>query len=378
MSTQGLTEDDIKVLLSNVNPPEAAMGRLSQHFAEQTLTSAERVAVEDVMRAMLQGAAVKVRQVLADTLKDSDLLPHDIAMDLASDVESVALPILQFSSVLTDADLIQVIQSGVSSKQEAVAQRTDVSAEVAGAIIQTDNGVAVSKLVTNPGAHLDDHQIEQAADRFAGDQRVAEALQRRPNLPVTVAERLVAFTVESLRRYLAKRTDLSEAAVNQLILRTREQATVDLRQAHFPAEEALDLARHLHAAHRLTPSLILRAVCVGDIGLFEAALSVLTNVPVHNARTLIYDAGHLGLQSIYQRARLPESYLPAFRVALQVARETEMDGGDHDRERYRRLMIERILTQFEDLGADDLDYLMIRLDDPNIVIASRQGSARTH
>src|ERR1700748_1610567 len=98
MSTQGLTEDDIKVLLSNVNPPEAAMGRLSQHFAEQTLTSAERLAVEDVMRAMLQGAAVKVRQVLADTLKDSDLLPHDIAMDLASDVESVDLPILTFSS----------------------------------------------------------------------------------------------------------------------------------------------------------------------------------------------------------------------------------------------------------------------------------------
>jgi uncharacterized protein (DUF2336 family) len=375
MSNQGLTEGDIKALLADVNTPEAAMGRLSQHMVEPSLTPAERLAIEDIMRVMLQGAAVKVRQVLADTLKDSDLLPHDIALDLASDVEAVALPVLQFSSVLTDQDLIQVVQSGAAAKQLAVAQRHDISSEVAGAIIQTDNGIAVSKLMTNPGAHLNDRQIEEAADRFAADHRVAQALQQRPDLPVTVAERLVAFTVESLRRYLAKRTDLSEAAVNQLILRTREQATVDLRAPHFPAEEALELVRHLHAAHRLTPSLILRAVCVGDVGMFEAALAVLTNVPLHNARTLVHDAGQLGLQSIYQRARLPESYLPAFRVALQVAGETEMDGGDMDRERYRRVMIERILTQFEALGADDLDYLMIRLDDPNVVIANRQNAA---
>jgi hypothetical protein len=28
-------------------------------------------------------------------------------------------------------------------------------------------------------------------------------------------------------------------------------------------------------------------------------------------------------------------------------------------------MIERILTQFEEMGAEDLDYLLIRLEDPN-------------
>ncbi len=104
-------------------------------------------------------------------------------------------------------------------------------------------------------------------------------------------------------------------------------------------------------------------------------MAVLTGVPIYNARTLIHDSGSLGLQSIYQRSGLPESYLPAFRVALKVLRETQLDGGEHDRERYRRVMIERILTQFEALGAEDLDYLMIRLDDPNVVITSRQSVA---
>ncbi|HTH96246.1 MAG TPA: DUF2336 domain-containing protein [Stellaceae bacterium] len=370
-----LSEQDVADLLAAKSPiSERSAGRLSEHLSERSLSQAERTAVESVMRGMLQGAAVKVRQVVAETLKDSDLLPHDIALALASDVESVALPVLQFSSVLTDEDLIQVVQSGTAAKQVAVAQRSEVSSDVAEALIHTDNSVAVSRLMVNPGARLNDSQIEAAADKFGMDHRVTEAMKQRANLPVTVAERLVAFTIERLRAYLAQRSDLSEAAVNQLILRAREQATVDLRDPHFPAQEGLELVQHLHSVNRLTPSLILRAICVGDIGIFEAAMSVLTNVPIHNARILIHDSGHLGLQSIYQRSGLPESYLPAFRVALKVVEETPMDGGELDRERYRRLIIERILTQFEALGADDLDYLMIRLDDPNVVISSRQGA----
>jgi hypothetical protein len=38
-----------------------------------------------------------------------------------------------------------------------------------------------------------------------------------------------------------------------------------------------------------------------------------------------------------------------------------MDGGDHDRERFRARVIERILTQYEDLGPDDVDYLLDKL-----------------
>jgi hypothetical protein len=87
-------------------------------------------------------------------------------------------------------------------------------------------------------------------------------------------------------------------------------------------------------------------------------------VPLHNARLLIHDSGQLGLRSLYDRSKLPASYYPAFKVAIDVAHETEFDGLAYDRERYRRTMIERILTQFEELGADDLDYLLVRLEDP--------------
>ena len=370
--SEGLSQEDVAALLSDVAAPEAAAERLGSKVAEGTLTAAERQAAEQVLRVMLDGAAVQVRKVLAETLKDSHFLPHDIAVALANDVESVAIPVLQFSEVLSDEDLIAVVRAGAPSKQIAIAGRAEVSTELAGALIQTDNNLAVATLVGNMGARLDEALIERAATRFGSDERVTQQLAKRPNLPVSVAERLVHFTLESLRAYIARRTDMPEAVITQIVLKTREQVTVDLRSAHFPAEEALELVQHLHAARRLTPSLILRALCVGDIGLFEAAMSELAGIAVHNARLLIHDAGQLGFKSLYDRTGLPQNYFPAFRVATQVAHETALDGSEFDRARFRRQMIERILTQFEEMGADDLDYLLIRLDDPSPEPPARQ------
>ena len=364
MDKAGLSEQEIAALLTKVSDSETAMGKLGARFAQPTMTPAERQAAEQVMRAMLEDAEVRVKKMLVETLKDSAFLPRDIAMSLANDIDQIALPVLQFSTVLTDQDLIDIVRSGSPGKQVAIAGRPVVSPEVAGELLQTDNSLAVARLVANPGAHLNDELIEKAATRFSFDPRVAESLNNRPNLPLSIAEQLITYSLDSLRALIARRADLSEAAVNQLVLRMREQMTVDMRSPYFPAAEAVELVKHLAAAKRLTPSLLLRAVCVGDIGMLEAGLAELTKVPVHNVRVLIHDSGPLGFKTLYERSGLPASYFPAFDIALQVAREVEINGLDHDLERYRRTTIERILTQFEAIGADDLDYLLIRLDDP--------------
>ena len=69
----------------------------------------------------------------------------------------------------------------------------------------------------------------------------------------------------------------------------------------------------------------------------------------------------LGLQSIYQYAKLPLDLFPAFRAAFDVARELDYDGGDRDRQRFSAKVIERVLTRLEKLDERNLDYLMNRL-----------------
>src|ERR1700690_42642 len=121
--SEGLSKRDVAALRSDVSAPEAAAGRLGAKVAEGKLTPAERAVAEQVLRGMLDGAAVKIRQILAATLKDSAFVPHDVALTLAQDVESVAIPMLQFSSVLSDDDLIAIVRAGAPGKQLAIAGR---------------------------------------------------------------------------------------------------------------------------------------------------------------------------------------------------------------------------------------------------------------
>ena len=100
---------------------------------------------------------------------------------------------------------------------------------------------------------------------------------------------------------------------------------------------------------------------MGDLAFFEVAISVLANVPLTNARILIHDAGSLGLKSLYEKAGLPMRLFSAIRIALEVVHETELGFNPHALENYRSRVIERVLTQFEDLADDDIDYLLDKL-----------------
>ncbi|MEO1324003.1 MAG: hypothetical protein AAFV59_13460, partial [Pseudomonadota bacterium] len=52
----------------------------------------------------------------------------------------------------------------------------------------------------------------------------------------------------------------------------------------------------------------------------------------------------------------------AFRAAVKVYHELQYDGEANDRARFRMRMIERVLTQFQAIPRDDLDYLLEKLD----------------
>jgi uncharacterized protein (DUF2336 family) len=195
----------------------------------------------------------------------------------------------------------------------------------------------------------------------------------RPKLPVTVAERLVTLVSEKLKTELVKRHELPAELATDLLLRSRERAVIGI-SSEAEEQDVETLVRQMHQHGRLTPSIVLRAAVMGDMTFFEAALAELTGTSLANARALIHDEGQLGLRSLFDKAKLPASHFPGIRAAVDVSRETSYDGGEHDRERYMRRMIERVLTQYGDLGVvmegDDLDYLLKKMSELPALSAS--------
>jgi uncharacterized protein (DUF2336 family) len=366
MADQKLSIEDVNRLLSDPSEQTRAQTaeKLARQFQDTSLTDAERRMAEDILRLMARDAVARVRQALSENLKDNPLVPHDLARTLANDIDEVSIPILEFSEVLTAEDLIEIVRSRDPSKQTAIAKRKVVQAVVADALVEDGAESAVTVLAGNAGAELTEDSMLRIVDRFGDSEAVQDELIKRDVLPITIAEKLVNHASESLRERLLERHPLSPEKAAELVLHSRERATIGL-SAGSSEESVLRLVRQLRQHKRLTPSIIVRAACMGDFIFMECAMAELAGVPLENARILIHDSGDLGLSGIFERAGLPDNILPALKAAVAVFRQTSYDGLENDRERFSRRMIERVLTQYGDLGvefeSDDLEYLLGRM-----------------
>ena len=360
-----LTIDDARSLARDQSPGARAetAAKLALQF-NSGFSAAEFAIAEEILRIMVHDAEVRVREALSANLKSNPNLPHDVALALAKDVESVALPMLSACEVLTADDLLAIVKSqATGSRLDAIAGRRHVQAPVAAAIVEVAREPVVAKLVANPGAEIAEPTLHRVIDRFGESEAVQEPMIQRATLPVTIAERLVNCVADHLRGHLLAKHGISADVAADIVLQSRERATVGL--AMGVADEGISaLVNQLKAAGRLTASLVLRAVCMGNLRFFEHAVSALAGIPLLNARPLVHDTG-LGLKTAWARAGLPGAFVPAVSAALDVVAQTELDGRALDPECYSRRIIERLLTSYDDGGIefahDDLEYLLARV-----------------
>ncbi len=364
-----ITKEDLSKLVQDPSGSNRAdtADKISREFSTEGLSDSERVLAEDIFRLMIRDAEVRVRKALAKNLAQTPLVPHDVAATLARDVDEVALPVLEFSEVLNDDDLVDIIGDNADSveKQRAIASRAHVSEVVSATLVDIGHEDVMVDLMSNQGAEISEVSLQKVVSDFGDNERIQKPMIERNHLPITIAERLVTLVSDRMRSQLISRGHIPEGIVNAVMTQSQESATIGLLGDGVEERDVELLVEHLHTNNRLTSGLILRALCMGDVAFFEAALARRAGVSLINTRILIHDSGPFGLEAIYNKAGLPEHFFPGVRAAIEVARETSFDGEERDKERYSRRMIERVLTQYGDLGvefdSDDVDYLMGRM-----------------
>lgn len=364
-----LNHEDVARLMSDPSPENRASTaeKVAQQFGEGALSEAEGKLAEEIFNIMVKDAEERVREALAKNLQSAPNLPHDLASKLASDTsDNVALPIIRYSEVLTDEDLLEIVRTHPGARQVAVAERPAVSEAVSEAIVEHGTEDAVVSLVSNEGAKISDVALEKVVEKHGEIERVQKPLVHRDRLPVSVAEKLVSKISDELKTYLVANHDLPEQLAADLILQTRERATIGLVSDGASEEDLFVLVTQMREKGRLTPSIILRALCVGDMPFFETAISILADVPIANARVLIHDEGDLGLRSLYDKAGLPRALYVAFRSAVDLNIDAEAERTDDDPEQLMRKMLERVLTvpdEEAEVYADaDVEYLLTKFN----------------
>jgi uncharacterized protein (DUF2336 family) len=366
MSTtrSALTQADIRTLVKGASADEraAAALKLCRVIESQPLTEAERETAAEILRIMAADAAEMVRRALAVTLQASPLVPRDVALKLARDVEAICLPILNWSPAFTDEDLAKIVRLGGPVRQLAIARRPRLSRTVTDAIAEHGSDRAVRAACANDNADFAEAALQQIVDRFETHERVLQAVAYRKVLPLSVTERLVTLVTDDVRDHLIAHHAVSPQAALEIALGAGERATVDLVDQAGQTADVRTFVSHLRAAGRLSASLLLRALAHGHMTFFEWGVAELSGVPHHRTWLMIHDAGPLGLRAIYERAGLPARLFPAFRAAVDTFHSLEFEGGTRDLPRFQQAMLARFLTQPDTASREDVDYLLDKMD----------------
>src|ERR1700686_4325446 len=127
---------------------------LARAWLISDLSEAARGAAEGGLLMLLDDSSPLVRQAMAEVFARSTEAPAAIVQALSLDQPSVALPVLEHSPLLIDADLVDIIATGNCETQCAIARRINLPASVCAAIAEVGTAEGALELIENAYAEL--------------------------------------------------------------------------------------------------------------------------------------------------------------------------------------------------------------------------------
>jgi uncharacterized protein (DUF2336 family) len=312
----------------------------------------------DSLEFLARDQIPKVRQILSEALRDIAGAPPDVIRRLARDAELVvAGPVLQFSPVLTDEDLLEIIgTSPIPGALACISRRSVVNVKVADAIAATDDVDAIAVLLGNPSAQIREETLDRLADRAADIEAWHRPMVERPQLSARTAQKLARFVAANLLQTLSARRDLDAdaiAAVAAVVSRRIDEIDGDAKgDAKRDADEAaaMQRARTLHTAGQLDETSLDTALSSGDYAFVTAALSLLSELPHKAVRKVITTKSAKGMVALTWKAGLSAGFgtqLQSKLMHLSPSKLLSPMQGDHP------LSIAEMEWQLEFFGAGD-------------------------
>lgn len=199
-----------------------------------------------VLETLARDSLPKVRAMLAEEIKHSDKVPKALVRRLAEDVEAaVACPILEYSPLLDDHDLRELIAAGLSGEAlGALAARPGLSEAISDDITATLEIPAIASLLANPSAQIREDTLDRIIDQAVGVEALHRPLAMRPALSIRAMKRIAGFVASALVHRMLETNPLEEAVAEDLLERVRGRILaerVDETEENRLADEAHDL-----------------------------------------------------------------------------------------------------------------------------------------
>lgn len=277
--------------------------------------------VRGLLITLVADEAERVRAMIADVLKDIPTAPADIVRHLAHDSEiSVSEPIIRFSPLLTEEDLIALLRTApCPGTAGAVARRPGISAAVSDQLVATANSEAICDLLNNPSAAIREATLDTLVANAPQHPAWHEPLVRHPSVSPASMRTLARIVARCLLEVMAGRADLDptlRAEIQERLEQKISQSDDPAEKDRMTSEAALAQARKMDSEGKLTEASLAQTIRAGETMLVMAMLAVAANLPVRVVERAVSLRSAKGLVSLAWRAGFTMRSATAAQVML--------------------------------------------------------------
>lgn len=173
-------------------------------FQSETLSEQEYAIAESIVQKLIEDEITMVRTAISEAVARSPYLSAPIAEKLAQDILEVSIPFLKLSPVLEDKLLEEIIDSGVTEKIRAIAERPEVSENLSRRIVASGKTNCVIQLLKNPGAHISDQTMVTIVRVYGDNHKVEKAVFERGKLSGDAIESLRALSEAHVATFIQR------------------------------------------------------------------------------------------------------------------------------------------------------------------------------
>ncbi len=310
----------------------------------------ERAMTSDLLAELLRDASLVERERVARRLALMGDPPGPLARLLLRDTLSVARPLLEEATQLSDADLIACLYQAGPEHRRLIAQRRGVSEIVTDALIDMDEEAVAEALLRNDLARLSHHGVEHLVASSRDAPHLAAPLLRRAELRPSHAYVLFWWADAETRLTILQRFAIPREILDETVADLFESA-----DGHAPEDllsrKAFDFIgrrqRNPEATRRGLFASLEAAVAAAEAGLtpeIGEEISYLAGLKPVTGAKIFTDAGGEPLAVLCKAAGLPRTALRALWRGLN--RQDVDRGGATDH------ALERALVAYDGLSID--------------------------
>ena len=267
----------------------AKIGRLVPTLTPDESEGLTAMAFE-VLEILARDHLPRVRAIISVELKRAPNVPYAIVRRLAEDLDGiVSAPIIEFSPLLSDDDLIEIIVRGLKGRPLiAVARRRNLAAPVVDAVVDTNDSGAVRAVLENETASIAEETLDKVIARAADRPEWHDAIICRDDLPSRTVLRIASFVSAALMDTLIERNKGDTDVVDELRKTVRHRIdSGDLDEDDGPIELAAVRAKEMFEAGTLDEAAIKNALSNDDNAFVRHGLGLMARVPLDTAAMML-------------------------------------------------------------------------------------------